>query len=50
MYLIPFERAMSDRNFRIGRVMGTGHRWNRMSMGTVDEMAYFLEQFRMLHG
>ena len=24
-------------------------RWNRLSMGTVDEMAYLLEQFRRLH-
>jgi histidinol-phosphate aminotransferase len=49
MDLKPYQRAMSDRHIRVGRDMGTGQRWNRLSMGTVDEMAYFLEQFQMLH-
>jgi len=49
MNLKAYQRAMSDRHIRVGRDMGTGQRWNRLSMGTVDEMAYFLEQFRLLH-
>ena len=49
MDLKPYQRAMSDRHIRIGRDMGTGQRWNRLSMGTVDEMDYFLEQFQRLH-
>ena len=50
MELEAYQRAMSDRHIRVGRGMGTGQHWNRLSMGTVGEMAYFLEQFRMLHG
>lgn len=49
MEIKAYQRAMSDRHIHIGRNMGTGQRWNRLSMGTVDEMAYFLEQFRLLH-
>lgn len=49
MDLKAYQRAMSDRHIRVGRDMGVGQRWNRLSMGTVDEMAYFLEQFRLLH-
>ena len=49
MDLKAYQRAMSDRHIRVGRDMGTGQRWNRLSMGTVDEMAYFLEQFQLLH-
>lgn len=49
MDLKAYQRAMSARHIRVGRDMGTGQRWNRLSMGTVDEMAYFLEQFRLLH-
>ena len=49
MDLKPYQRAMSDRHILVGRDMGTGQRWNRLSMGTVDEMAYFLEQFQLLH-
>ena len=47
--LKAYQRAMLDRHIRVGRDMGTGQRWNRLSMGTVDEMAYFLEQFQLLH-
>lgn len=50
MDLKPYQHAMADRHIRVGRDMGTGQRWNRLSMGTVDEMAWFLEQFRQLHG
>jgi len=49
MDLKAYQRAMFDRHIRVGRDMGTGQRWNRLSMGTVDEMAYFLEQFQLLH-
>ena len=49
MDLKAYQRAMSGRYIRVGRDMGVGQRWNRLSMGTVDEMAYFLEQFRVLH-
>jgi histidinol-phosphate aminotransferase len=49
MDLKAYQRAMSDRHILVGRDMGTGQRWNRVSMGRVDEMAYFLEQFEMLH-
>ena len=49
MDLKPYQHAMSDRHIRVGRDMGVGQRWNRLSMGTVDEMAYFLEVFRSLH-
>ena len=49
MDLKAYQRAMSDRHIRVGRDMGTGQRWNRLSMGTVDEMAYFVEQFQVLH-
>ena len=49
MNLKAYQRAMLDRHIRVGRDMGTGQRWNRLSMGTVEEMAYFLEQFRLLH-
>jgi len=49
MDLKAYQGAMSDRHIRVGRDMGTGQRWNRLSMGTVDEMAYFLEQFQLLH-
>ena len=49
MDLKVYQRAMADRHILVGRDMGTGQRWNRLSMGTVDEMAYFLEQFRWLH-
>lgn len=48
MDLEAYQRAMSDRHILIGRDMGTGQRWNRLSIGTVDEMAYFLEQFQLL--
>jgi histidinol-phosphate aminotransferase len=48
MDLKAYQRAMFDRHIRVGRDMGTGQRWNRLSMGTVDEMAYFLEQFQTL--
>jgi histidinol-phosphate aminotransferase len=44
-----YQRAMAERHIRVGRDMGTGERWNRLSMGTVEEMAYFLEQFQQLH-
>lgn len=50
MDLKAYQRAMRERHILVGRDMGTGQRWNRLSMGTVDEMAYFLEQFRLLHG
>ncbi len=49
MDLEAYQRAMFDRHILVGRDMGTGLRWNRLSMGTVDEMAYFLEQFQRLH-
>lgn len=49
MDLKAYQDAMFDRHIRVGRDMGTGQRWNRLSMGTVDEMAYFLEQFQLLH-
>jgi len=49
MDLKVYQRAMSDRHIRVGRDMGTGQRWNRLSMGTVEEMTYFLEQFQLLH-
>jgi histidinol-phosphate aminotransferase len=49
MDLKAYQQAMSERFIRVGRDMGTGQRWNRLSMGTVDEMVYFLEQFRLLH-
>jgi len=49
MDLKAYQRAMLDRHIRVGRDMGTGQRWNRLSMGSVDEMAYFLEQFELLH-
>jgi len=49
MDLKAYQRAMADRHIRVGRDMGTGQRWNRLSMGTVDEMAYFLAQFQRLH-
>lgn len=49
MDLKPYQRAMAARHIRVGRDMGTGQRWNRLSMGTVDEMAYFLEQFKLVH-
>ena len=49
MNLKAYQRAMYDRHVRVGRDMGTGQNWNRLSMGTVDEMAYFLEQFQQLH-
>jgi histidinol-phosphate/aromatic aminotransferase/cobyric acid decarboxylase-like protein len=49
MDLKAYQRAMFDRHIRVGRDMGTGQRWNRLSMGTVDEMAYFLGQFQLLH-
>ena len=49
MDLNAYQRAMSDRHILVGRDMGTGQRWNRLSMGSVDEMAYFLEQFEQLH-
>ncbi|MCP4047346.1 MAG: aminotransferase class I/II-fold pyridoxal phosphate-dependent enzyme [Gammaproteobacteria bacterium] len=48
MDLKAYQNAMFDRHIRVGRDMGTGQRWNRLSMGTVDEMAYFLEQFQTL--
>ena len=48
MDLKSYQRAMFDRHIRVGYDMGTGQRWNRLSMGTVDEMAYFLEQFKAL--
>jgi len=50
MDLKAYQKAMLERHILVGRDMGTGQRWNRLSMGTVDEMAYFLEQFRLLHG
>jgi len=50
MDLKAYQRAMFERHILVGRDMGTGQRWNRLSMGKVDEMAYFLEQFRQLHG
>jgi len=50
MDLKAYQRAMRERHILVGRDMGTGQHWNRLSMGTVDEMAYFLEQFRQLHG
>jgi len=49
MDLKAYQQAMLERHILVGRDMGTGQRWNRLSMGTVDEMAYFLEQFRLLH-
>lgn len=49
MDLKAYQRAMADRHIRVGRDMGTGRRWNRLSMGTVDEMAWFLDQFQQLH-
>jgi histidinol-phosphate aminotransferase len=49
MDLKAYQHAMSDRHIRVGRDMGTGQHWNRLSMGTVDEMAYFREQFQLLH-
>ena len=49
MDLKDYQRAMFDRHIRVGRDMGTGQRWNRLSMGTVEEMDYFLEQFLRLH-
>jgi len=49
MDLKAYQRAMFERHILVGRDMGTGQRWNRLSMGTVDEMAYFLEQFQQLH-
>ena len=49
MDLKAYQRAMSDRHIRVGRDMGTGQRWNRLSMGTVEEMTYFLGQFQLLH-
>jgi histidinol-phosphate aminotransferase len=49
MDLKAYQRAMFERHILVGRDMGTGRRWNRLSMGTVDEMAYFLEQFQLLH-
>jgi len=49
MDLKAYQLAMADRHIYVGRDMGTGQRWNRLSMGTVDEMAYFLEQFKQLH-
>jgi len=49
MDLKAYQHAMRERHILVGRDMGTGQRWNRLSMGTVDEMAYFLEQFRLLH-
>jgi histidinol-phosphate aminotransferase len=49
MDLEVYQRAMLARHIRVGRDMGTGQRWNRLSMGTVDEMAYFIEQFQQLH-
>jgi len=50
MDLKTYQRAMSERHILVGRDMGTGERWNRLSMGTVDEMAWFLTQFRQLNG
>jgi histidinol-phosphate aminotransferase len=49
MDLNAYQRAMSDRHILVGRDMGTGQRWNRLSMGTVEEMAYFIGQFELLH-
>lgn len=49
MDLKAYQRAMSDFHIRVGRDMGVGQRWNRLSMGTVDEMVYFLEKFQLLH-
>ena len=49
MDLKAYQRAMYDRHIRVGRDMGTGQHWNRLSMGTVGEMAYFLEQLQVLH-
>lgn len=49
MELEVYRRAMLARHIRVGRDMGTGRGWNRLSMGTVGEMEYFLEQFRQLH-
>lgn len=49
MDLNAYQRAMSNRHILVGRDLGTGQRWNRLSMGSVDEMAYFLEQFEQLH-
>ncbi len=49
MDLKAYQSAMADRHIYVGRDMGTGQRWNRLSMGTVDEMTYFLEQFQQLH-
>ena len=49
MDLEAYQQAMFERHILVGRDMGTGPRWNRVSMGTVDEMAYFLEQFQRLH-
>jgi histidinol-phosphate aminotransferase len=49
MELKTYQQAMSARHIRVGRDMGTGQYWNRLSMGTVKEMSYFLEQFRLLH-
>ncbi len=50
MDLNAYQRAMYDRHILVGRDMGTGQRWNRLSMGTVEEMAYFIGQFELLHG
>ena len=44
-----YQRAMLARHIRVGRDMGTGRGWNRLSMGTVGEMGCFLEQLRQLH-
>ena len=49
MDLKAYQQAMFERHILVGRDMGTGQRWNRLSMGTVDEMAYFLDQFQRLH-
>ncbi|PCI73122.1 MAG: hypothetical protein COB38_01680 [Gammaproteobacteria bacterium] len=49
MDLKPYQRAMFERHILVGRDRGTGQSWNRLSMGTVDEMTYFIEQFQRLH-
>ncbi|PHS20191.1 MAG: aminotransferase class I [Kangiella sp.] len=49
MDLKPYQRAMSERHILVGRDRGTGQRWNRLSMGTVEEMTYFIDQFQRLH-
>ena len=50
MPLTDYQQRMREAGILVGRDMGLGYGWNRLSIGTPEEMKRFMAALGALHG